>query len=75
MKFDKLTEAYMQVSKKSTSDTPISDATPHNVAELGMLVRRLERFANKCVDSLEGGMQSEFRAELEKLVEPPFKGF
>ncbi len=25
------------------SDTPISDSTPHNVAELGMLCRRLER--------------------------------
>jgi hypothetical protein len=24
-------------------DTPISDSTPHNVAELGMLCRRLER--------------------------------
>jgi len=27
------------------SDTPISDSTPHNVAELGILCRRLERFA------------------------------
>ena len=27
------------------SDTPISDSTPHNVAELGMLCRRLERLA------------------------------
>ncbi len=25
------------------SDTPISDSTPHNVAELGMLCRSLER--------------------------------
>ena len=25
------------------SDTPVSDSTPHNVAELGMLCRRLER--------------------------------
>ena len=25
------------------SDTPISDSTPHNVAELGMLCRQLER--------------------------------
>ncbi len=25
------------------SDTPISDSTAHNVAELGMLCRRLER--------------------------------
>jgi hypothetical protein len=28
------------------SDTPISDSTPHNVAELGMLCRRLEREIN-----------------------------
>ena len=27
------------------SDTPISDSTPHNVAELGILCRRLERLA------------------------------
>ena len=27
-------------------DTPISDSTPHNVAELGMLCRRLERELN-----------------------------
>jgi hypothetical protein len=28
------------------SDTPISDSTPHNVADLGMLCRRLERELN-----------------------------
>jgi uncharacterized membrane protein YgaE (UPF0421/DUF939 family) len=28
------------------SDTPISDSTAHNVAELGMLCRRLERELN-----------------------------
>jgi hypothetical protein len=27
------------------SDTPISDSTPHNVADLAMLCRRFERFA------------------------------
>jgi len=27
------------------SETPISDSTPHNVADLGMLCRRLERLA------------------------------
>jgi len=27
------------------SDTPISDNTPHNVADLAMLCRRFERFA------------------------------
>ena len=30
---------------KMVSDTPISDSTPHNVADLGMLCRRLERLA------------------------------
>ena len=30
-------------SNKMISDTPISDSTPHNVADLGMLCRRLER--------------------------------
>ena len=25
------------------SDTPISDSTPHNVADLGMRIRRIER--------------------------------
>ena len=25
------------------SDTPISDSTPHNIADLGMLCRRFER--------------------------------
>ena len=28
------------------SNTPISDSTPHNVADLGMLCRRLERELN-----------------------------
>jgi len=30
---------------KKVSDTPISDSTAHNVAELGLLCRRLERLA------------------------------
>jgi hypothetical protein len=30
---------------KMIRDTPISDSTPHNVAELGILCRRLERLA------------------------------
>jgi hypothetical protein len=33
-------------SNKMVSDTPISDSTAHNVAELGMLCRRLERQLN-----------------------------
>jgi hypothetical protein len=32
---------------KMISDTPISDSTPHNVAELGMLCRRFERELNE----------------------------
>ena len=32
-------------ANKMVSDTPISDSTPHNVAELGMLCRMLERLA------------------------------
>ena len=32
-------------SNKMVSDTPISDGTPHNVADLAMLCRRFERFA------------------------------
>jgi hypothetical protein len=32
-------------ANKMVSDTPISDSTPHNVADLGMLCRRFERFA------------------------------
>ena len=35
------------------SDTPISDSTPHNVAELGMLCRRLERELNSANADVE----------------------
>jgi len=31
---------------KMISETPISDSTPHNVGDLGMLCRRLERELN-----------------------------
>ena len=34
------------------SDTPISDSTPHNVADLGMLCRRLERELNAANDRI-----------------------
>ena len=43
-------------SNKKVSDTPISDSTPHNVADLGMLCRRLERelnAANERINRLE----------------------
>ena len=33
-------------TNKMVSETPVSDSTPHNVADLGMLCRRLERQLN-----------------------------
>jgi len=35
------------------SDTPISDSTPHNVAELGLLCRKLERDVNDGIDRIK----------------------
>jgi len=35
------------------SDTPISDSTPHNEADLGMLCRRLERELNAANDRIK----------------------
>jgi hypothetical protein len=35
------------------SDTPISDSTPHNVAELGVLCRKLERQLNEANDRIK----------------------
>jgi len=35
------------------SDTPISDSTPHNVAELGMLCRKLERQFNEAKERIK----------------------
>ena len=35
------------------SDTSISDSTPHNVADLGMLCRRLERQLNAANSKIE----------------------
>ena len=35
------------------SDTPISDSTAHNVAELGMLCRKLERDVNDGIDRIK----------------------
>jgi len=45
------------------SDTPISDSTPHNVADLGMLCRRLERqlnAANERIKRLEEALERLF---------------
>ena len=35
------------------SDTPISDSTEHNVAELGMLCRKLERELNTATSEID----------------------
>jgi hypothetical protein len=40
-------------TNKMVSDTPISDSTPHNVADLGMLCRRLERLAAVRLTSID----------------------
>ena len=40
-------------TNKMVSDTPISDSTPHNVADLGMLCRRLERELNSANVEIE----------------------
>ena len=42
------------------SDTPISDSTPHNVADLGMQIRRIERKLNAANDRIK---------RLEELVD------
>ena len=44
------------------SDTPISDSTPHNVADLGMLCRRLERELNAANDRIK-----ELEAKVDEL--------
>ena len=35
------------------SETPISDSTPHNVADLGMQIRKLERHLNAANDRIK----------------------
>jgi len=47
------------------SDTPISDSTPHNVAQLGMLCRKLERElneANERIKRLEEALDEVYHA-------------
>ncbi len=39
-------EASFQMEGVQVSETPISDSTAHNIADLGMLCRRLERELN-----------------------------
>ena len=55
---------------KMISDTPISDSTLHNVAELGMLCRRLERLVAVRLDyitQLEAENDAA-NAEIERLT-------
>ena len=40
-------------ANKMVSDTPISDSTAHNIAELGMLCRKLERELNAANDRIK----------------------
>ena len=40
-------------TNKMVSETPISDSTPHNVADLGMQIRRLERKLNAANSKIE----------------------
>ena len=40
-------------ANKMVSETPISDSTPHNVADLGMQIRRLERKLNAAKSKIE----------------------
>ena len=47
------------------SDTPISDSTAHNVADLGMLCRRLERQLNAANDRING-LENAIRKTLDK---------
>ena len=57
-------------ANKMVSDTPISDSTPHNVAELGMLCRTLERLASVRLDyinQLEANNDAA-NAEIERLT-------
>jgi hypothetical protein len=57
------------------SDTPISDSTPHNVADLGMLCRRLERELNAANDRIkrleEAGDELEYASVISEAGEDP----
>tara|TARA_R110000868_G_scaffold390486_1_gene660173 strand:+ start:196 stop:567 length:372 start_codon:yes stop_codon:yes gene_type:complete len=44
---------YIGDTNKMVSETPISDSTPHNVADLGMLCRKLERDVNDGIDRIK----------------------
>ena len=58
------------------SDTQISDSTPHNVADLGMLCRKLERELNaaqqriKRLEEENDAMRADLLLWREQEVEP-----
>ena len=58
------------------SDTPISDSTAHNIAELGMLCRMLERLASVRLDYIKqleeenDAMRADLLLWNEKEVKP-----
>lgn len=63
-------------ANKMVSDTPLTDSTAHNIAELGMLCRMLERLASVRLDYIKQ-LETEndaMRADLllwnEKEVKP-----
>ena len=45
-------------TNKMVSETPISDSTPHNVADLGMQIRRLERQLNAANERIKRLVQA-----------------
>lgn len=49
-------------TNKMVSDTPISDSTPHNVADLGMQIRRIERQLNAANDRIQSLIEERDRA-------------
>ena len=50
------------------SDTPISDSTPPNVADLGMQVRRLERQLNSGIDRIKRLLAERDTAQMKDTV-------
>ena len=61
---------------KMISDTPLSDSTAHNIAELGMLCRMLERLASVRLDYIKqleeenDAMRADLLLWNEKEVKP-----
>ena len=53
-------------TNKMVSETPISDSTPHNVADLGMQIRRLERQLN-AANQIGRKYEDRYFAALERI--------